>query len=67
MTEVVPQMKACAPKGKVATKPKKEPQPTKLTEAEVRAKLAELDRLLDQKLITKDEYDTKKKLLLDQL
>lgn len=58
-------MKACAPKGKVAAKPKK--QSAKLTEAEVRAKLAELDRLLEQKLITKDEYDTKTKALLDQL
>lgn len=61
-------LKACAPKGKVVTKQKAPPaQGKKLTEEEVRAKIAELDRLLGQGLITKDEYDLKKKALLDQM
>ena len=63
-------IKACAPKGKVVAKQKQPPpagQGKKLTEEEVRAKIAELDRLLGQGLITKDEYDVKKKALLDQM
>ena len=57
-------------KTKVATKPKKAAPPPKqkrLTEAEIRAKLDELDRLLAKQLITQTEYDQKKKALLDQL
>lgn len=62
-------LKACAPKGKVVAKQKQPPpgQGKKLTEEEIRAKIAELDRLLGQGLITKDEYDVKKKALLDQM
>jgi hypothetical protein len=49
------------------TASKKPPPKKKLTEAEISAKLAELDRLLAQQLITQAEYDAKKKLLLDQM
>jgi hypothetical protein len=38
-----------------------------LTEAEIRKRLAELDRLLAKHLITQTEYDQKRKALLDQL
>jgi hypothetical protein len=54
----------------VATKPKApaaKPAGPRLTEPEFRAKLAELDRLLAGGLITKDEYEQKKKALLEQL
>jgi hypothetical protein len=38
-----------------------------LGEAEIRQRLAELDRLLAKHLITQADYDQKRKALLDQL
>jgi hypothetical protein len=49
-----------------ATKQKTKPAP-RLTEAEIRAKLDELDRLRAKGLITDAEYEQKRKALLDQL
>lgn len=55
-------------KPKPVTKPKPAAKPAaKLTEAEVRAKLDELDRLHAKSLITDDEYQQRRKALLDQL
>jgi hypothetical protein len=50
----------------VVAKPKPAP-PKQMSEAEIRAKLDELDRLRAKDLITPDEYAKKKKELLDQL
>jgi hypothetical protein len=62
-----PVEKPAAEKPKVVAKPKPKPPASKLTESEVRQKLDELERLHAKSLITDDEYQQRRKALLDQL